>query len=116
MKLLLQIPTAIIVVLILTTWFASLRLIVLPPGSYKLRAMTVFIYQGHDYRLVDSPFAMCGRQTYPAEDCVDIAMNQMGKKILLRFPYSQWLYDYTEPDAARPTASIEDTPLRTSVH
>ncbi len=30
MKLLLQIPTAIIVVLILATWVASLRLVVLP--------------------------------------------------------------------------------------
>ncbi|HEV7323114.1 MAG TPA: hypothetical protein VGO04_31300 [Ensifer sp.] len=115
MKLLLQIPTAIIVVLILATWLASLRLVVLPPGSFKLKAMTAFVYQGHGYRLVDSPLAMCGRQTYPADDCVEVAVNQLGNRVLLRLPYSQWLYDVTEPEAARPTASVEDTPLRTSI-
>ncbi|WP_179119604.1 hypothetical protein [Ensifer adhaerens] len=47
MKLLLQIPTVLIGVLILATWFASLRLVVLPPGSFKLRAMTALVYQGH---------------------------------------------------------------------
>ncbi|KSV86585.1 hypothetical protein [Sinorhizobium sp. GL28] len=88
MKLLLQVPTAIIVVLILATWIASLRLVVLPPGSFKLRAMTALVYQGHDYRLVDSPRAMCDRQAYQAKDCEEVAMNHLGKRVLFRLPYS----------------------------
>ncbi|WVT73299.1 hypothetical protein QM996_17750 [Sinorhizobium chiapasense] len=115
MKLLLQIPTAIIVVLILATWVASLRLVVLPPGSLKLRAMTALVYQGHGYRLVDSPRAMCGRQAYPAKDCEEVATNHLGKRVLLQLPYSQWLYDFTAPDAAGPSVAVEDTPLRTSI-
>ncbi|MEI3854286.1 MULTISPECIES: hypothetical protein [Ensifer] len=115
MKLLLQVPTAIIVVLILATWIASLRLVVLPPGSFKLRAMTALVYQGHGYRLVDSPRAMCGRQAYPAKDCEDVAMNHLGKRVLFRLPYSQWLYDFTEPGAAASNVAVEDTPLRSSI-
>ncbi|OCO98759.1 MULTISPECIES: hypothetical protein [unclassified Ensifer] len=115
MKLLLQISTAIIVVLIFAVWLASLRLVVLPPGSFKLRAMTALVYQGHGYRLIDSPLAMCGRQVYPTDDCEQVAMNHLANRVLLRLPYSQWLYDFTEPSALRPTASVEDTPLRNSV-
>ena len=115
MKLLLQIPTAVIVVLILATWLASLRLVVLPPGPFKLRAMTALVYQGHGYRLVDSPRAMCSRQAYPAKGCEEMATNHLGKRILLQLPYSPWLYDFTEPAAAKPSVAIEDTPLRTSI-
>lgn len=115
MKLLLQIPTAIIVVLILAIWLASLRLVVLPPGSYKLRSMTALVYQGHGYRLVDSPLAICGRQAYPAVDCEEVAINHLAKRVLVRLPYSQWLYDFTEPYAPIPTAVVKDTPLRTSI-
>ena len=116
MKLLLQIPTVLIGVLILATWLASLRLVALPPGSFKLRAMTALVYQGHGYRLVDSPRAMCGRQAYPAADCAEMAVNHLGKRVLLRLPFSQWLYDFTDPYPVSPTASVEDTPLRTSIH
>lgn len=115
MKLLLQIPTALIVVLILATWLASLRLVVLPPGSLKLRSMTALVYQGHGFRLVDSPLAMCGRQAYPAADCEEVAVNHLGKRVLLRLPFSQWLYDFTDPYPVSPTASVEATPLRTSI-
>lgn len=115
MKLLLQVPTAIIVVLILATWIASLRLVVLPPGSFKFRAMTALVYQGHDYRLVDSPRAMCNRQAYQAKDCEEVAINQLGKRVLFRLPYSQWLYDFTEPGAAASNVAVEDTPLRSSI-
>lgn len=114
MKLLLQIPTAIIVVLILATWLAGLRLLVLPPGSYKLRAMTAIVFQGSGYRLIDSPRALCGRQAYPAADCEEVAMHHLAKKVLVQLPYSQWLYDFTAP-AAGSSVAIGDTPLRTSI-
>ncbi|WP_268802288.1 hypothetical protein [Ensifer adhaerens] len=42
-------------------------------------------------------------------------MNHLGKRRLLRLPFSQWLYDFTDPDPVSPTASIEDTPLRNSI-
>ena len=77
--------------------------------------MTALVYQGHGYRLVDSPRAMCGRQAYPAKDCEEVATNHLGKRVLLQLPYSQWLYDFTAPDAAGPSVAVEDTPLRTSI-
>ncbi|MGT2441505.1 hypothetical protein ACU4I5_01770 [Ensifer adhaerens] len=115
MKLLLQIPTALIVVLILATWLASLRLVVLPPGSLKLKAMTALVYQGHGFRLIDSPLGMCGRRAHPAADCEEVAMNHLGKRVLLRMPFSQWLYDFTDPYPVSPTASVEETPLRNAI-
>ncbi|WP_141690294.1 MULTISPECIES: hypothetical protein [unclassified Ensifer] len=115
MKLLLQIPTAVIVLLILTTWLASLRLVVLPPGSYKLTAMTALVFQGHGYRLVDSPQAMCTRQAHPARDCDATATNKLAKTVLLQLPYSQWLYEYTDPDLSKQAKLVGETPLRSSI-
>ncbi|WP_128090451.1 hypothetical protein [Ensifer sp. 1H6] len=115
MKLLLQVPTAIIVLLILTTWLASLRLVVVPPGSYRLTAMTTLVFQGHGYRLVDSPQAMCTRQAYPARDCDAMATNKLAKTVLLRLPFSQWLYEYTEPDRSKQAKLVGETPLRSSI-
>ncbi|MGO4619452.1 hypothetical protein AB4Z34_18010 [Ensifer sp. 2YAB10] len=102
-----------IVVLILATWLASLRLVVIPPASFKLKAITALVYHGNDYRLLDSPLAMCGRQNRPADDCEDVAMNHLAKTVLVRLPYSQWLHDFTAPYA--PIELVKETPLRTAI-
>ncbi|WP_457581870.1 hypothetical protein [Ensifer canadensis] len=115
MKLLLQIPTVIIVLLILATWLASLRLIVVPPGSYRLTAMTTLVFQGHGYRLVDSPQAMCTRQAHPARDCDATETNKLTKTVLLRLPYSPWLYEYTEPDRSKQAKLVGEAPLWSSI-
>ncbi len=115
MKLLLQIPTAMIVLVILATWLASLRVVVLPPGPNKLAAMTALVFQGHGYRLVDSPQALCTRQAHPARDCDAVATNRLVNSVLLRMPYSQWLYDYTNPDPGKQARLVGETPLRTSI-
>ncbi|WP_139353823.1 hypothetical protein [Sinorhizobium sp. A49] len=115
MKLLLQIPTVIVVLLILTIWLAGLRLVVVPPGSYRLTATTALVFQGHGYRLLDSPQAMCNRPAHPTRDCDAIATNKLAKTALLRLPYSQWLYEYTEPDRSKQAKLIGETPLRSSI-
>lgn len=115
MKLLLQIPTALIVLVILTTWLAGLRLVVVPPGSHKLTATTTLVFKGHGYRLLDSPQAMCTRQAHPARDCDAIATDKLAKTVLLRLPYSPFLYEYTAPDRSKQARLIGETPLRTFV-
>ncbi|MEK1929176.1 MAG: hypothetical protein AAAC47_05210 [Pararhizobium sp.] len=98
MKIAFQAFTAILFLFIVTVWFAGLRLVVVPPASLSMHPATAVVADGHTYRMIDSPQAMCGRLTYPATDCEQVAIRKLSQQVLVHLPFNQWLYEFTDPE------------------
>lgn len=115
MKIAFQIFTVLIFLCIITVWLGGLRLVVVPPASILMHAATTVVADSHTYRMIDSPQAMCGRTYRPAVDCEQVAIRKLSREVLVHLPFSQWLYEFTEPERRMNNALIGEATLRDSI-
>ncbi|MBP1857781.1 hypothetical protein [Rhizobium herbae] len=115
MKILLQAVTGFLLLFIITVWLGGLRLVVVPPASLLMHPTTALVADGHTYRMIDSPQAMCGRLANPATDCEQVAIRKLSKDALVKLPFNRWLYEFTDPERPVRDFLFGEATLRSSI-
>jgi hypothetical protein len=115
MKIAFQAVTGLLFLCIVTVWVAGLRLVVVPPASLLMHPATTVVADGHTYRILDSPQAMCSRLNKPAVDCEQVAIRRLSKTVIVHLPFSQWLYEFTDPERPVRGNLFGEATLRNSI-
>lgn len=115
MKIALQAVIGVLFLLVITVWLGGLRLVVVPPASMMMHPTSAVVADGHTYRLVDSPQAMCGRLFDPAADCEQVAIRKLSRDAIVKLPFNRWLYEFTEPTRPVRGSLFGEARLRTSI-
>ncbi|WP_439624133.1 hypothetical protein [Shinella sp.] len=95
MKIAVQVFFVIVSVIALTAVIGGLRIVVVPSTSLAMAPGTVVVFEAPKFRYIDSPYAMCRREAASSKDCEEIAIRDLAKNVILRFPFSSALYEFT---------------------
>ncbi len=115
MKIAFQVVTGVLFLFVVSVWLGGVRLVVVPASSLLMYPATAVVTDGHAYRMIDSPQAMCGRQTYPATDCEQVAIRKLSRDALVKLPFNRWLYEFTDPERPARGNLFGEATLRKSI-
>ena len=97
-------------VLVAAAILGGVRVVAVRPVSLIAAPGTLVVFNARELNYIDSPMAMCRRQAFSAEDCEERVVRKLSRSILIRFPYSSWLHDFSIPPSQK--VMLGDATLR----